>query len=463
MNTVATLAQLRDSQANDQPGHAATLPPAQSNASHWLDTLRAGGNEVFKAHAFPQRRDERWRYTPVDSLLAENFTTLAPSLPESAAADYPALSDDPACRLVIENGNYRPDLSITGALPDGVTVTGLAAAIAAMPERVGEWIGRIPEDRLHSFSALNAAELVDGLFVYLAPGCVLERPIEVLHLGGQEPGQRQDEDGTAALLNHSRSLIVLQQQAQATLIERYIGSNDAGSYFHNGVSEVQLQDGAQLEHHRLQQQAPAAWHLDSLFVQQQRDSRYHSTLYSLGGRWARSEVNIALRDEGAECQLGGACTVGDGQLNDLHLNIEHLAPRCRSDSVWRGLLHGKGRGVFDGRILVAEDAQHSDAQLNNANLLLERSAEIDTKPVLEIHADDVRCSHGATVGRLDPEQLFYLQSRGIDADNARRMLALGFAASTLQSCPVDTLRAEVERDIGARLSTAGTAADGQAT
>jgi Fe-S cluster assembly protein SufD len=443
MNAPATLEAMREHWAA-QP---AELPTARTPQPEWLAALHRGAGEVFGETAFPQRRDEAWRYTSVDSLLGQSFSTLADTTTTPALSDWPALSEAPACRLVTVNGRWRPDLSTLGTLPEGVTVTGLAAAIASMPERVGEWIGRIPVERLHSFSALNSSALEDGVLVHLEPGCVLERPIEVLHLGG---GAAPSQAGDAVLLNQARCLIVLEENAQATLIERF-GGGPAESYFHNGVGEARLQAGARLDHHRLQQQSAAAWHLDALFVHQQRDSRYRSTLYSLGGRWARNEVNIALHGEGAECELTGTGSVGTGQLNDLHLSVEHLAPRCRSHSAYRCLLHGKGRGVFDGRILVAQDAQHSDARLSNANLLLERSAEIDTKPVLEILADDVRCSHGATVGRLDPQQLFYLRSRGIDAPAARRMLALGFAASTLEACPIDALRAEVERDIGARL------------
>lgn len=440
MNTAtisATLAELKDALA-DRPADPASPP--------WLAARRGDAAELFGRLDFPQRCDEAWRYTAVDTLLTQPFAADAPG-PEPLPSEY-ALTDSAACRLVLVNGRYRPELSELGPLPAGAQVGSLGDALAHRPEALEPWLGQAAPAALHSFSALNTAYLQDGLFLYLPANQVIDQPIEVLHLGS-----RADQ----ALLSHPHNLVVLEAHAQATLIERYCGEPGA-VFFHNGVTQLHLNDGAHLDHHRLQQQSAGAWHLDSLSIDQQRDSRYRGTLYSLGGRWARHEVHAALRGEGAEFELSGAGTVGRGQLNDLHLNVEHQAPHCRSHSAYRGLLHGSGRAVFDGRILVAEDAQHSDAQLNNANLLLAAGAEIDTKPVLEIHADDVRCSHGATVGRIDPQQLFYLRSRGIDPVGARRMLAIGFAATTLDRCPIDQLRGEVERDIAERLG----ATDGEA-
>ncbi len=227
-------------------------------------------------------------------------------------------------------------------------------------------------------------------------------------------------------------------------MERFI-CPDQSLYFQNNLTEIVLGAGAALSHYRMQDESRSAYHLGSINLSQQQASRYHGTSLTFGGRWSRTEYNACFRQEDAECVLNGLYTVGDRQLNDVHLDVRHSVPGCTSREQFKGVLYGKGRAVFDGRILVEKQAQRSDAVLTNDNLVLCRDAEVDTKPQLEIHADDVSCSHGTTVGQLDPQQMFYLRSRGIDVPTARNMLCLGFAGEIL-----DTIDVPVLRDLAAK-------------
>lgn len=292
------------------------------------------------------------------------------------------------------------------------------------------------------FNAMNTAAVQDGLMIHIPRGQYLEHPIEVVHLSaGHE----------SAISSQPRALVVLEAGAHATLVERYASPAQA-LYFNNGLSEIFLQEDACLEHLRLQDESPAAFHMHSLFAQQSAGSHYHHTCYALGGSWSRTEMHVDFRGRHAAAHLSGLYMAGEQQLTDVHLNINHAHPGCESHTHYKGLLHGRGRAVFDGRIAVQPDAQQTAAHLKNDNLLLSRHAEVDTKPQLEIHADDVKCSHGTTVGQLEPEQLFYLRSRGIESRHAQRMLCLGFAGEILDQCPLPALRSVVEDGVSSRLT-----------
>ena len=416
----------------------------------WLAEQRTRAAGSLRQLGFPQRRDETWRYTSVDRLLKHDF------LPASACAipdidtDSMRLPQLDAHRVVLVNGRFVPALSSLGGLPPGVTVCSLGEQIEHNPILPARWLGTAAGEPAHAFSALNTATMEDGLFIHVARGKQPNRPIEVLHLT-TAPAD--------AVVAQSRNLVLLEEGSQATLIERF-SSPDGSLYFNNCVSEICLQDGADLEHYWLQDESPAAYHLHSRFVNQQARSRYRSAGFALGGAWSRAELRIDLRGESAVAELDGLYVTGEQQLSDMHIDINHAVPDCGSYTSCKGLLHGSGRAVFDGRIVVSPHADKSDAHLNNANLLLSRKAEVDTKPQLEIHADDVKCSHGATVGQLDPAQLFYLRSRGIDAQAARRLLCLGFAREILDRCPIAPLREHVESAVAARLAPAAHSCSG---
>jgi Fe-S cluster assembly protein SufD len=242
----------------------------------------------------------------------------------------------------------------------------------------------------------------------------------------------------------------MERGARATVIERHHGCGHTPA-FHNSLTEVLLDQSAEFEHYRLIDTVPSEFHLDNLFVRQMADSVYHHCAYAINGGWTRSEFEIDFAAPGARATLDGLFIADDEQTADFHLNIQHHAPRCQSETNFKGIAQGRGRGVFDGRILVARDAQQTEAHLTNNNLLLDRRAEIDTKPQLEIFADDVQCSHGTTVGELDEDQLFYLRSRGLDAGEAWRMLCKGFATDVIDSCDNASLREQLLRLLDEKL------------
>jgi len=443
MNTTApvSLESYRDALVQGQP------QPGDFNQP-WLAEQRREAVASLQQLGFPQRRHEAWRYTSVDRLLQQDFVPAGAGLPE-IRPDAFLLPQLDAHRVVLVNGRFAAGLSSLDALPAGVTVGSLKQQIERNPIVPAKWIGRAAGAPRHVFSAMNTAAIDDGLVIHLAEGQRLERPIEVLHLTTAP---------TDAIMAQSRSLLLLEAGAQATLIERF-ASQDSAAYFTNSLSEIILQDDAGLEHIRQQDESASAFHMHSLFINQYAHSRYRNIAFALGSAWSRSELNIDFLGAGASAELDGLYVTGDQQLTDTHIDIRHSVPGCQSHTNYKGLLHGKGRAVFDGRIEVKSHAGKSDAHLHNANLLLSRNAEVDTKPQLEIHADDVKCSHGTTVGQLDPAQLFYLRSRGIDTGEARRLLCLGFAAEILDRCRFTPLREHVMDAVSARLTRAASAAE----
>jgi Fe-S cluster assembly protein SufD len=268
------------------------------------------------------------------------------------------------------------------------------------------------------------------------------RPIDILHVsvGGDDPG-----------ICHPRNLIVVEADARAHVIERYASLGEA-VYFNNAMAEVVVGERGELVHESLQQESPVAQHLNELHIRLGADSRYRYAHAGLGGEWSRNDLRLTFAGEGAEADLNGLMLARDGQLNDVHLDIRHEVPGCTSRESFKGILDGRGRIVFDGRILVARDAQKTDAALANHNLMLSRNAEVDTKPQLEIFADDVKCSHGTTVGELDADMLFYLRARGIPEDRAKRMLCEAFAHDVLEHFESPDLRRRATRLLDARLA-----------
>ncbi|MEZ5542410.1 MAG: Fe-S cluster assembly protein SufD [Pseudomonadota bacterium] len=437
-NTAMTLDRYRETLAQDQPQLAADSPP-------WLAQHRRDAAHSLRVLGFPQRRQEAWRYTSIDRLLQHDFVPdagLAEPVIDIERWRLPRLD---AHRVVLVNGRFVRGLSSLAELPPGVTVGGLKQQITGNSMLPACWLGLTAGEPAHIFNALNSAAMEDGLFIHLGRDQRLDRPIEVLHLT-DVPG--------APVVAHSRNLVLLEPGAQATLVERFAGM-DGSLYFSNGLSEIVLLDGAGLEHYRLQEESHTAFHLHSLFIKQHEGSHYRNSGYVLGGTWSRTELTIDFAGTAAAAELDGLYLAGEQQLSDVHIDIRHGVPGCTSRSRYKGLLHGRGRAVFDGRIEVSAHAGKSDAHLHNDNLLLSRNAEVDTKPQLVIHADDVRCSHGTTVGQLDQAQLFYLRSRGIETADARRLLCLGFVGEILERCRIAPLRKRIEAGISRRLLDAG--------
>lgn len=410
----------------------------------WLDKERADALNSARTLGLPTRKDEGWRYTSVQSLAEQTFVRPTNERPLANAIDLPYLVDGlDAHRVVFVDGRYAPRLSDLAGLPRGVRAASFQEMIEADPDAIEGRLNRIAASGSHIFSALNTAAFDDGLVLLIESGGRLERPLEIVHIatGSEVPEVYQP-----------RHLVVLGEEAQATVVERYLGG--PGPYCANALVELSLARAATLTHQRFQMEGESAYHLSGLYLEQGESSVYRGVNIGLGGQWARTDLISRFAGEHADCEFLGLYLAGDGQVMDYHLDVNHTLPNCASRENFKGILYGKGRAVFNGRVFVAVDAQKTDAHLSNKNLMLSRSAEIDTKPQLEINADDVKCSHGTTVGQIEPEMLFYLRSRGIAAPAARRMLCLGFAQEIIGAIDSEPLRQHIGELVGERLEQA---------
>jgi Fe-S cluster assembly protein SufD len=405
----------------------------------WLQGLRAAAIERFAELGFPGPRDEDWKFT---SLTALRETAFKPAPVIDAHKDIPGQIgfEMPGQRLVFVNGRYASDLSTHDALPRGVVVGSLAAALQKQPALLEPHLARHARYEDHTFTALNTAFLDDGAFVYLPRGAVVREPIHLVFLSTP-----QGEPTVA----HPRTLIVAEDNSQAAVVQSYHGS-DGGVYFTNAVTEIVAGPNAHVDHYKLQREGEAAFHLETLQVRQDRASNLSSHAITLGGGWVRNEARALLDAEGCECTLNGLYMAGGRQHVDNRTVIDHAKPHCASHELYKGILDGKAHGVFNGKIFVRLDAQKTDAKQTNQTLLLSDDAVINTKPQLEIFADDVKCTHGATVGNLSTEAIFYLRSRGISLDAARAILTFAFANDIIDRVKIDPLRRRLERLLLAR-------------
>lgn len=390
-----------------------------STTNPWLAQLQSKAATDLNRSGFPTRHDEEWKYTNVDALLKQSF------IPQHVAANATVVSrsDIPVKnQLFIHNGFISGEKELLGQLPAGVLILPLAVALIEHPELIKPHLGAILHQE-HGFHFLNTAMLQCGLFVYIPKGVCIEEPITLVHV--------QDQSHQAVYLRH---LIVAEAESQATVIEEYRGDIDC-CYLTNTITEVFVSAGAHLTHCKIQNESKAAYHLGHLSVKQSARSQFFSHSLSLGGRLVRSDISMYLQEEHAHCLMNGIYAPAEGQHVDHHTTVHHLVPNCSSDQDYKGILTGRSRAVFNGKVIVAKDAQHTDAKQQNKNLLLSANAEIDTKPQLEIFADDVLCSHGATVGQLDEEALFYLATRGIGRVEASHYLIHAFAQDNLRLIP----------------------------
>lgn len=410
----------------------------------WLSRLHARGRSALARHRPLSRKQEAWRYSAIEGLFAQRFQAPEARVARPSDPPSPSVPEWESHRLLFVDGRLVVEASTLEGLPGGVTFGSLRDALIREPECLGEWLRPSAEHTDDPFTALNTALISDGLFLRVGAGVILDRPLEVIHwVSAAEEG----------VMRQRRHLVVVEEGAGVTLVERFIAAGPS-RHFHNHLSEISLARGARLRHLRVREESGNAHLMESLFIAQGADSRYHATTLELGGGWLRSACNVDFQRPGGECRIDALSSVGSGELTDLHLDVRHHAPRCLSRQRVRGLLHGRGRTVVDGRVLVAKEAQGSDGRLSADHLLLDRDAEVDVKPQLEIYADDVKCGHGTTVGRLDPEQLFYLRARGIDARSARRMLCLGFARAITGEIELEVLREDLERRLAARIERA---------
>lgn len=411
----------------------------------WLHRVRRLAFERYAALGLPTLRNEDWKYTNVAHLEKRAYALAADASAPTAAARVSTLALPGCARLVFINGHHAPalsDLRPLGHLAEGVTI-GSLAALAARTGAGESWLaGRMTvsaEAPRNGFEALNAALWTDGACIDLPADAVLGSPLQLLFLATQ-----------SELAGFTRNLIRLGVGARAEIIEHHAGV-DEGSYFTNTVAGIALERGARLTHAKLQEEGKRAWHIADLRAEQGEGSSFASQSFALGAQLARADIATRFEAEGCEAELLGLY-VGDGRQHlDHHTRIDHALPGGTSRQLYKGVLDGAARAVFNGKVIVHPDAQGSDARQSNRNLLLSEQAEVDTKPQLEIYADDVKCSHGATVGQLDPTQIFYLRSRGIAEAAARALLTHAFAAEVVEKVSVARLRERLETLLARRL------------
>ncbi len=404
--------------------------------SEWLRQARRASLARFSERGFPTEKDEAWRFTPVGAVSGASFA-LAGSGGKSAAIAPAPLADFPAHRLVFLDGAYRPELSSVSGLPAGVLLASLGETLRSRPGEVEPYLAFSGAD---AFGALNGALFTDGLFLKLSKGVVLDRPIHLLFSTGAA--------GKTAAMAHWRNLIVLEPGAQAQIIEEYHGD---GACLANASTDIRVGEGARLEHSLIQSQSPESFFVSGLRARLDRAAFFRGRNYSFGSALARADAAIFLAGEGAECELSGLVLARGRQHIDHHTLIDHAAPRGTSRELFKGVLDGHAKSVFDGAIVVRPEAQKTDARVYNKNLLLSDTALANTKPVFQINANDVQCKHGAAVGQLSQDALFYFRSRGIGAAEARRLLVQGFAGEVLEGASPAPLKDALERRLSAWL------------
>jgi Fe-S cluster assembly protein SufD len=405
-----------------------------SEAPSWLRNLRQHAIARFGELGFPTTKLEDWKYTNVAPLAQIAFQPVWAYQKNGLRADaIDAVA--PGTRLVLVDGHCVPDLCALDALPRGVEVTSLAAAIASHPTLVEPHLGRYARPEDNGFVALNTAFLHDGAFIYIPPGSVLPEPIHVVFVSSAS---------SQPTVAHPRSLVVAEAGAQAMLVETYVGAGTT-AHFTNAVTEIVAAPDSVLEHCTVELEGPEGFHVAALETRQSRASSLTAHGFSFGGGLVRQDINVVLDGEGAECVLNGLFVAGGHGHVDNHTTIDHAQPHCTSLELYKGILRDQATGIFNGRIRVRPQAQKTNARQTNNNLLLSDDAQINTKPQLEIYADDVKCFHGSTIGQLDGDALFYLQSRGLDLRAARRLLTYGFASEMVNRIKATPLRERLEQ------------------
>lgn len=401
----------------------------------WLTDVRRKALDWVVGHGFPARKHEDWRYVDLRPLLEMQFSATSGDIDvEHLAAMLGTGLGGP--RLVLVNGRFAPELSFLSEVPAGIRVGPTSGGL----DRRDVWlpVGGLLRD---GFEALNTALAVDGALVEIGPDVTLDIPIEIVHLAyaAGDP-----------VMSHPRTLIRVGAASRVTIVETYFGGRD-GTSFTNSQNQVLLDDSSQLEHYRFQADSDTAYHLSSVSVRPGRASRFASHLLATGSHVGRHELRVLMAEPGAGVDLDGLYLTGGDRCHDNPVRVEHAAPDCFSRQVFRGIVDDSGHGIFNGHVIVHPGANGTDAQQVNKNLLLSEHAEVDTRPRLEIFADDVACTHGAAVGQLDPEALFYLRSRGISEPHARVMLVAGFAEEILTRFQPGPIRDRAEQLVAARL------------
>jgi Fe-S cluster assembly protein SufD len=405
--------------------------------------LRESAFARFTELRFPTLHDEEWRFTNVAPIakthfeLGERLVRGNLTKEELDAFTFGALD---CYRLTFVNGYFAPQLSTVQA-ENGLFVGNLREVLEKNPQVLEPYLAKYADYQDHAFTALNTAFFCDGGFVNISRSKVVEKPIHLLFVS---------VPGPQPVMAHPRSLILAGVNSQATVVETYVGLEDAEKldpYFTNAVMELVLEENAIVDHYKIQRESKKAFHVATFQIQQGRSSNFSSHSLTLGGSLTRNDVNVVLDAEGCECTLNGLYMAGGRQLIDNHTRIDHVKPHCTSHELYKGILDDAARGVFNGKIYVHQDAQKTDAKQTNRTLLLSDDAVINTKPQLEIFADDVKCTHGASIGQLAEEAIFYLRSRGIAKEDARSLLTFAFANDIIRRIKIEPIRAQLEKTL----------------
>jgi Fe-S cluster assembly protein SufD len=417
---------------------------ATADGPEWLEPVRRAAMEGFSRNGFPTARDEEWRFTPL-AAIAHGSWRLPNGTPAAVTREQITpfvFGHAEWTTLVFVNGSLSESLSEVGPLPRGVRVGSLGEALRGDGMSLETHLTRHAPVEGSPFTALNTAFFREGSLVHVPAGVDLGRPVHLVYVTTPE---------TAGTVIHPRNLIVVERGARASIIESYVTLAPGGTYWTNPVTEVSAGAGSWLEHTRIQRESERAFHIGLTHVNQQRDSHYRSFSLAMGGALARHNLHVRLNDENIETLMYGLYLTRDDQVVDNHTAIYHDQPNCRSWEVYKGVLDGRSRAVFNGKVFVKPEAQKTDAKQTNRNLLRSDHARVDTKPQLEIFADDVKCTHGATVGRLDDVARFYARSRGLSADAAERLLTYAFAAEVIEEVALQPVRQELDRLVLERL------------
>ena len=418
--------------------------PGQSIS--WLRKQREQALKCFKTNGFPSPRGEEWKYTNISPIERKLFSPSAQARPKIDDVLLNQYRVKGSHHLIFADGHFVPEYSSVEALSEGAIVTNIVGALGRYPDLVEQYFGQTLNREDHGFIHFNTAYFSDGCFIHLPKNTVLEKPVQLIYINTKQEG--------SAIL---RNLIVAGPGARAEIIETYTGSEQHG-YLTTSVTEVPLSENAYIDLHKLQFESEKAFHFGGVYVEQKPYSVFTHHGFSFGSLLARNEIHSNL-ERASECVLNGLYLASGRQHIDNHTRVHHLEPAAISRETYKGILDDKAQGVFQGRIIVHKDAQKTDSDMHNRNLLLSADAEVDSKPQLEIYADDVKCAHGVTVGQLDEESVFYLKSRRVDEPTARNMLTFAFANEMVEKLSNTNLRGVVQRKVLERFPQTGVRED----
>jgi len=413
----------------------------------WLETLRKKAVRSIDANGFPHARHEEWKYTDISKIRETYFRPVHGEPPSILWKQLNDAGLDLAGTIpfIFIDGRFTPLFSDTLNLPKGIKIASLQQVLSENPNSLKWHLSQFSESSATVFSDLNTAFINDGAFIQIGQNTVLPDPIQLVFISTSQ---------AEPILSQPRNLIILKERAQATVIQNFIGLTPKNDYLNNVVTEISLAEDAKLTHLLVQEENQETFHVNTIQVRQASNSRFDSHTFTFGGALTRNNLNIELGAEGAECNLNGLFMIDGEQHVDNHTRIDHLKPNCNSKEYYKGILDSSSRGVFNGKVYVHPKAQKTNAFQKNPNLLLSKNAEMDTKPQLEIFADDVKCSHGATVGQLDESAIFYLRSRGLEKSAARDLMIYSFAEEMIQQIRFEPLRHHLTKTLAAKLPEA---------